>query len=456
VHTAVSGTACSTCHNSGLSYVSVVTKPTSHITTALACETCHTSTTSPGGFATWTMNHAANGNTSGCAACHANGKSFTNNGGTPLVTLSTSNHVPVGSLACETCHSSSVTTVGGFSTAWTMGTAGHAAALGVTPLCATCHGTGGSAYTGVKLIDGAHIPSAYYPAEDCGVCHTASTTGSYSTGGFLLLNGVGLPNHTNILTNCAPCHNNVIAKGTASFAGHIAIGVTDCSGCHTSANTSTYTTFLGATTGHTAASAPGQCATSGCHVSGGAGKIFTSQHIPSSSPGAMLGVSAAGQCDGCHTTSYSSLSFTAYASANVHTASHWAAALKCSQCHNGSYTAEGTVGAQAKTLVNHIPTTITDSAGLDCNACHYYTGTAPTISATGFAGGKNAAETMDHNGAKGGAPYYCVTCHLSSVTYLMSGAPKASHNGASTSKDCSSSGCHKPLGNNSDFGNYTR
>ena len=359
--------------------------------------------------------------------------SFTNTSGTALVKLPTGTHVPVSTLDCGTggCHSTSVFTTGGFATSAltgaTMSVAGHTAALGVNGSnCAPCHGSGGSIYTGVKIIDSAHISSSYYPAEDCGVCHTASTTNNYASGGFTGMTGSGLPTHTNILTNCAPCHNNVIAKGTASFAGHMAIGTTDCSSCHTPSNTSSYTTFLGASgAGHGAAGSAQATADAGncaavCHKSGGPGKIFTSQHIPSSTPGATIGKSGIGQCDYCHTTSYASMSFTAYASANIHNSgTSITPGTKCSTCHNGTYTAEGNIGAQAKTLVNHIPTTITDSTGLDCTACHYYpSGAGIVISATAFSGNKSVGEYMNHNGDKGGAPYYCVTCHLKGVTYL--------------------------------------
>lgn len=57
---------CGTCHNGTNG---VVGKPPLHIpTTGNNCDICHTSTTS---FATWTMNHASNGNTTSCNACHA-------------------------------------------------------------------------------------------------------------------------------------------------------------------------------------------------------------------------------------------------------------------------------------------------------------------------------------------------------------------------------------------------
>ena len=454
VHTAVTGTTCATCHDAGKTYVGVVTKSTpaiTHVATTIGCDSCHTSTTyAAGSFNVWTMNHAANSNTTACATCHASGKSFTNNGGTALVTLSTTIHVPVGTIACETCHSG--TAAGAFatgafasSTAWTMGTTGHNAVAASTPACASCHGATATAYTGVKLIDSAHIPSSYYPVEDCGVCHTAATTNSYAVGGFTSMTGVGLPTHTNITSNCAPCHNNVIAKGTASFSGHVSIGTSDCSSCHTPTNTSTYANFLGATAGHTmtAAAALNNCGF--CHKNGGSGKMFTSQHIPSGTPSATDGSTTkvpAYQCDQCHTTAYTSMSF-AGATMKHTSGTSYPASATCggsAGCHNGSYTGEGTVGAQATTYVsNHIPTTITGT--LDCNTCHT---SAITISATAW-----TSDKMNHNAAQGGgttpAGVYCVTCHLSSASYLGK-MQKKSHNGASTTKDCSVSGCHKPRG----------
>lgn len=116
------------------------------------------------------------------------------------------------------------------------------------------------------------------------------------------------------------------------------------------------------------------------------------------------------------------------------------AGARCDSCHNGSYTTQGVYGAVAK-VSNHIPTTITGA--LDCTTCHTVTApnTKPTSGATAW-----ASEKMNHNGAQGGGvPIFCVTCHLRGVTYLGN-MEKMSHNGASTTKDCSSSSCHKPLG----------
>jgi hypothetical protein len=412
-HTGIT-TGCASCHNGTIA----MGQPATHIPTTLPCENCHTSTVDPGGFATWTMNHT--GITTGCASCHGTGKTFYD---VTMVTESASIHVPVGSTPCESCHSASSTSTGGFATsALPMGSAGHTAVLAATPLCGTCHGTSGSAYTGVVTIDAAHIKG--YPTEDCGVCHTASNTGSYSVGGFTTAVMTGLPGHTGIVL-CNSCHNGTYSwiKSTSSFPGHVAIGTADCSTCHTPANTGSYTSFLGAAGGHamTAAQAAGTCANAGCHANGGTGKMYVSgTHIP------VPGV----QCDQCHTTSFATLSFL------TATMNHTVVPTTCgATCHNGSYTTQGNVaGAQSKTTItNHIPTTITGT--LECNTCH--TGT-PVISSSGWASG----EKMNHNALQTG----CYVCHLTGSTYLAAGIQRMNHNGASAAKDCSSTSCHKPLG----------
>ena len=117
---------------------------------------------------------------------------------------------------------------------------------------------------------------------------------------------------------------------------------------------------------------------------------------------------------------------------------------RCDACHNGSYTSQGIYGALGK-VSNHIPTTLVGS--LDCNTCHTTLTLATINVASGAADWNDVTNSnMNHNGIQGGAPNYCVTCHLSSAPYLAPGIQKSSHNGASTSKDCSSSSCHRPLG----------
>ncbi len=137
-HAVVSSLVCSTCHESGLTWAGTpptVTRPQYqvpgnagsglHVTTG-ECSTCHFNTTSFLGATNFPANHiplpAADNNTctlchtsasdytiytmnhvnisSNCAQCHAAGLSFTNMAPPTLKELP-SNHVPVGSVACE-------------------------------------------------------------------------------------------------------------------------------------------------------------------------------------------------------------------------------------------------------------------------------------------------------------------------------------------------------------------
>jgi hypothetical protein len=206
-----------------------------------------------------------------------------------------------------------------------------------------------------------------------------------------------------------------------------------CDTCHTSAASLNYTTWAGAGYSHSTADA-GKCNNSGCHAAGGAGKGIAAKTGHNLLPG-ITSMS----CDsgGCHKVP-GTLSF---AGGNlVHSLF---TATRCDACHNGSLTTFGAAGAVVK-VSNHIPTTITGA--LDCNTCHKGTPPATAAAAAGGATVWATGEKMNHNGAVGGgAPIYCVDCHLKGVTWL-SKAQLLSHNGASKAKDCSSTSCHKPLG----------
>jgi hypothetical protein len=218
---------------------------------------------------------------------------------------------------------------------------------------------------------------------------------------------------------CATCHNGVTALGKPSW--HM-VTASACDSCHTQSNTSNYTTFTGASgsVDHSAIPA-GNCQS--CH-NGSTAKGLSAGHIPSGTR----------TCDGCH-AKFNGTTVTTFSPASMNHAV--VTAIRCDTCHGGAYTTQGVQygGAQAK-VTRHIPTTITGS--LDCNTCH----TNPVYtSASGW-----STVRMNHNGAQGGGvPIYCVTCHLSGTTY-QGGMEKKSHEGTSTAKDCSRSGCHRPLG----------
>ena len=181
-HTGITS-GCATCHASGSSFANVVpvAPPPTHVPTSQPCELCH-SPTKFNNFGGGTMNHA--GITSGCANCHASGKSFY---GVTIVTPPAT-HIPTGSAACETCHAPAKFT--NFS-----GTAMNHAPVASTT-CATCHANGKSFFgvTIVTLPSTGHIPNP--SSLDCKGCHTSTTTFKTWT-----------MNHSGISTNCSSCHD---------------------------------------------------------------------------------------------------------------------------------------------------------------------------------------------------------------------------------------------------------
>lgn len=489
---------CATCHGdqSGQSLGVVKINRATHIATYLPCENCHFNTST---FLSARMDHS--GITSGCASCHGGqsasvvsqpaahiatngqdcgachntttflGATFSHAtvvpgtcgnchlGQQPGVKAMPAVHIPTltSGNACDACHTS--TNTGGYTSF--LGAQYHASATAPSPIgiCSTCH-TG--AYPNV--LGKSFLPTHVVTTAQCDTCHTASNTANYTT-----FFGATF-NHASPLAACATCHNGVNALGkpvthvpttaacdtchttalsTLSWLGAIYVhsptpvvgscgtchnGVTAmgkpathllttgaCDSCHTTALATS--SWLGATgaVDHTTLSPPaaGRCQT--CH-NGSTAKGLSPGHIP---VGAL-------SCDSCHKVYGGAVTTFAPGTMN-HTV---VVGTSCATCHGGAYTTQGLQygGAQAK-VSNHIPTTITGA--LDCNTCH----TAPTYtSSTGW-----LQEVMNHNGAVGGAPNYCVTCHLTGVTYLGA-MQKKSHNGASTAKDCSSASCHKPLG----------
>jgi hypothetical protein len=112
------------------------------------------------------------------------------------------------------------------------------------------------------------------------------------------------------------------------------------------------------------------------------------------------------------------------------------AAATCKSCHSGSYLSEGTTGALAKPA-NHIPEAqLLNGAAMDCKACHASTTTW-------------VSSRTDHNGSLGAGSGWCIGCHLSGQTYLGGMDRKSLTHERKTPpwKDCSESGCHRPLGN---------
>ncbi|MEQ1917101.1 MAG: hypothetical protein ABL856_10290, partial [Gallionella sp.] len=250
-------------------------------------------------------------------------------------------------------------------------------------------------------------------------CHTTSLN-TLSWLGAAINHGamVGYP------APCANCHNGIKAKGMPQT--HLVTSMA-CDSCHT--NSINTLSWLGASGVNHAALVPpafGRCQV--CH-DGITAKGRNPGHIPVGSMSCDTG--------GCHAVGAA----VTFAPGHMDAAQHAVmAATRCDVCHSGAYATQGVnLGGAVGKVSNHIPTTITGT--LDCNTCHK-NGFMAIAGPSGWATTKNQ---MNHNNAQGGAPNYCVTCHLSGVTY-MGAMQKKSHEGASAAKDCSSSNCHKPLG----------
>jgi hypothetical protein len=441
---------CDSCHNGS----TLLAQPISagHVPTAGAdCVTCHipasTGCLNSGNCMTFlgaTFSHTGTtAPTGSCGTCHQGQYAG-------VVSINPAIHIPQSSgNACDKCHTA---TLSSLSTTPTFNNVVfHQNALGNPPsgTCATCHS---GAYTSQNALaqNTGHVATT----SDCVVCHTATNTSSYTTflgAGFTHSPGTyaTFPTATPATPTCKSCHNGATATGTN--AGHPVLTASqDCMACHTSSilvgcpncssfgipaapvhNSSTYTAASGGCVScHNGVTATGLSADPG--------------HIPIGSVG----------CDQCHpvydgatsinfgTTSTTAIGGTSSKYAMKHSA--LAGSPRCDSCHNGSFVGQGIYGAVTK-VSNHIPTTIiSTAANTDCTTCHNSFTLANVTVVSGTADW--VKEVMNHNSAQGGAPNYCVTCHLSSATYLSSKIQKKNHNGASTSKDCSSSSCHKPLG----------
>ena len=410
---AVTDTNCSNCHN-GATATGLKTPP--HIpVTGIQCSSCHTNTAAS--FVTYTM--GAPGHTavssSRCDSCH-NG-AYTSEGTTGAQgTAAFPGHVATFGNDCVTCHTSAASAF----VSWTGGKFTHA----VTDTnCSNCHN--GTAATGLKTPP--HIPVT---GIQCSSCHT-NTAASFVT------YTMGAPGHTAVSSSrCDSCHNGAYtsegttgAQGTAAFPGHVATFGNDCVTCHTSA-ASAFVSWTGGKFTHAVTDT--NC--SNCHNGTTATGLKTPPHVP------VTGI----QCSNCHVNT--AASFTTYTMGLPgHTS---VSANRCDSCHNGSFTSEGTTGAQGTaSFANHVAT-----AGRDCVACH----TSSTSAFASWAGGKYTHVAADtncsncHNGATATGlktpPHVpvtgiqCSNCHVNTaasfVTYTM-GLP--GHTSVSASR-CDS--CH--------------
>ena len=388
-HVATGGRDCGTCHASAAaSFVSWAGGTYVHQGSDTNCSSCHNGTTATG---LTTPPHIPTGVVQ-CSNCHANTS--------PSFTAYTMNHSPVSGTRCDACHNGSYTAEGTKGAQGTASYAGHVATGGRD--CITCHATAATAYT--SWAGGTYVHQA--TDTNCSSCHNGTTATGKTTPPHVPVGAVQCSNcHSNTAASfvtytmnhaavstsrCDACHNGTYtaegtqgAQGTASFPNHVATGGRDCITCHASAATS-FVSWAGGTYVHQAADT--NC--SSCHNGTLASGKTTPPHIPTTA-----------QCSGCHTNT--SVSFLTY------TMTHSVvSASRCDSCHNGSYTAEGTKGAQGTaSYAGHVAT-----GGRDCIACH----ASAATSFISWSGGTYVHQATDTN---------CSSCHNGTTATGMTTPP---------------------------------
>ena len=487
VHSAVSSTPCSTCHEAGKSFVGtppVVVRPvnkadgTAHAP-AGECSTCHFNTTSfkgasdlpgnhiplpaadgnncalchttPGNYSVATMNHV--NITSNCAQCHATGLSFAGIA-PPALKVPPNNHVPFGTAACETCHSASNFTT--FQVTNKSPPMNHAVVASMS--CNTCHARGltfvGTPATVVE--PGNHVPIG---TTACQNCHSAT---NFTT--FAIANAVPPMNHTGFTTNCIACHGaGLTFVGTPAVkvlpSNHIPTGTIACEKCHSTTNFSTFVVPNASVT-----AAPGMVHStvtsivcSSCHEKGKTfvgtpavvvrpvNKANGSPHVTSGEcstchfnttsfkgatdlPANHIPLPAADKnnCALCHTTGNYSL----YVMNHVNIVSN------CAQCHAYGLSFANITSPELvqppSGATGHIPSNPPNgTATLACELCH-----TPTVFTT-FAG-----TIMRHAPVRG---MTCMSCHEIGMKWKTNTGKRLWVRDSTNhykGQDCGGSGCH--------------
>ncbi|MBK6631860.1 MAG: hypothetical protein IPG33_13035 [Betaproteobacteria bacterium] len=407
---------CSTCHGGSYTAMNALAKPATHIPTTGQCDTCHVN-----GYIAWspsTMNHG--GLAGQCATCHSGAYLAQN------AQAKTPTHIPT-TAQCDTCHSSTVS--------WATATFNHATASPpAAGRCSNCHN--GTNALGKPT---SHIPTT----AQCDTCHQGHTSFAPAT---MSRSGTTGPVAAG---NCATCHNGAYKSVNAQTkpATHLPTAQS-CDACHAT------TAWKPTSFSHTGI-APGSCAT--CH-NGVSASGKPALHIPTTqpcdtchrtglawlpviTPYSHAGI-AAGSCATCHGGAYPNIT--------VKPAMHVPTNLACDSCHHNyaawlptTFNHTGVVNGTCQTChggaypsitvkpANHIPTTMpAGMPGNECSLCH--------SSKTTFAVAKMNHGTMQTS---------CAICHDATSPYAgdMKKINRANHHNAGA-KDCSSSGCHRPLG----------
>ena len=366
--TAAADPDCSKCHqgfNVG-DFNKAAVKPAGHIPTTAACSQCHTT---PGNYGLYTGGATLHtGITSGCATCHASGTGpWAGVGGlTFVIKQPPANHIPIGTAACEGCHSKTNFT----SFAGT--TMKHAPVA--AEACKSCHEytmRTANYWYGIALIW--HRDSQnHHGTQDCAgsQCHSArdgKTTCTNNCGNAVLPGSVPIASIKSIKPGSSAAIEGHPAAAGAAPSGtvapvssarfdHSAVAGQPCVSCHG-------TPASGKRQTHPATTA--NCGA--CHVTIAWLPVTRIDHAE-----------ARGACRTCHDGTHAAGKPATHLQTvadcdSCHTSSAWRPAVfdhaavlggSCMTCHNGSTAAAKPAGH---------PSTLAS-----CDSCHYTLAWRPT------------------------------------------------------------------------------
>ncbi len=448
VHSLVSSTACSSCHEAGRSWVGspvTVVRPalkadgTAHVA-AGECSTCHFNTTSFKGATDLPANHlplpAADNNNcalchsnpsnyslaamshaniaSGCASCHAAGKSFANMA-PPTLVQPPANHVPFGSAACERCHSNTSFAAGGFKFSNASGTAPpamvHAAVSGMA--CATCHASG-LTFAGTPATR--TLPSNHVPIGTA-ACESCHAPGNFTSFVFTNASATSPPAMVHAAVAgvaCATCHaagkSFVGAPATRTLpSNHVPIGSAACESCHAPANFTSFA-FTNASGTAPASMVHGVVTSTPCSSCHEAGKSWAGTPATLVRPALKANGTAhvtGGECSTCHFNTTSFKGATDLPSNHIPLPA--ADGNNCVLCHT-------TAGNYTLATMNHV------NISSNCAQCHAYGLSFANIAAPTLV--QPPSGTTGHipsNAPNGTATIACEQCHLATVFTTFAG-----------------------------------
>ncbi len=500
---------CSVCH-SGFSDFAATAKPANHIPYAAtaSCTSCHTAGSNGLDYSvmpqsSWSAIHAnAPSSSTNCGQCHsaANAANYAIPAANFTIKAPGSDHMPMGALGCENCHTGSlpVTSTSSFKNAGFSHT-------GFTT-CAPCHSTVGgnalqfsaSGLTPLTPKSTAGLAPVHVPStQDCVLCHTNVPSAVIAYGSSTYSFAGGQFSHAGISSGCVSCHGSGVTgtsfqgissivvlsnySATAGASAHIPVsGYSDCEICHTA---NTPATLVAANASST---------------------VFGSTQFKSPAPtGAVIHSKINVPCQSCHEAGMQWIDVTLYtrspttfvsggtyigyqtrptaagAAYSVVDSNHPTSG-DCANCHGS--TVDFNITSKPS---NHIPTATTAA----CTACHTQIGTSsdfsvlptlPNIHAyaptpTGnCAQCHSAANAPTFNMTVNGVPYAvkapssnhvplagstaCETCHVGTGSSLASTAVPvgASFNGslyAHTGITTACASCHGTGIGNSSFAN---